>query len=750
MYHNLTITGYNVPPVAPAMTKIVMTNAGRSLIVEFDRATDKGINRIEGYSASFPCNRMFNFRMANESSCKWPTDQSVEIQFSKEFYGKKAKIGDIVTLLSDKITNPCAPTQDCSRLKYMPEQMVNISKPLKSITPIVLISTAQVIGACDFIEMDPSSSIGNAGRPWADVQWEVKTENVVNATTFDNYESQILNLLTAAYNDGDVGFTTIIPNEMLQEGGSYIFSLKLTNFLEQSAVSTIKVVVSSSTEMPKVKLAGVSNSIKYRWQNLNFFASATLESCNGKSRRQLDYSWKVYKDIVFEADIESVSLDKRYFRVPAYTFEALTAYTVQVVVTIPTSDGQNIVQSTASISFQVGASGVIPSIDGGSVQSVSQAYSFALNAASSYDVDYPDTGGLLNFQWNCLEFSPNFGADCPDFDNLDLVKTSSQLTIPSNNMAGGSSYNFSVVVKSSKGGIGTSSTIVSVLDRAIPRVSVLLGAEKYNADSKIVMSGTIMADPAVAGSLGVDASWSSVDGIVDLSSTALTPITKTYMPQSSTYLATFQLSLAANSLTAGLRYTFQLSAKYTFDRNSESIAYVDILTNEPPIGGGMQISPETGVAMNETYVFSTSKWADDFDDLPLQYTFTYKSSDWAPTTVLRSMNEVPFAKGVLGQGDEQGEVQYQITGTVACYDIYGAFNEAHATTIVNPLPANEINDILDYQLESAFISQDASAASAVISSITTALNIVDCVAKRTCENLNRFPCRYVTYSSLYL
>ena len=190
-------------------------------------------------------------------------------------------------------------------------------------------------------------------------------------------------------------------------------------------------------------------------------------------------------------------------------------------------------------------------------------------------------------------------------------------------------------------------------------------APKYNEGDKIVISGSVTADPELG---NVDIVWASEDDVVDLSVNSLTANTKVYTPVSSTYEASFQMTLRANALTEGLSYVFTLGATYKSLSNSNSLAYVTIVTNSPPVGGTLVISPTTGKALNETFSFTTSAWSDDVEDLPLQYSFLYTTAENV-LSVIRSQNEVSYASSVLGQGPETGTPQDGLTATVIAYDI---------------------------------------------------------------------------------
>jgi hypothetical protein len=83
---NLTVTGYNVPPLPPTVTKVQMADNGRSLQMNFDKGTDKGMTKIAAYSASFPCDLLLVMTSANTSMCKWPSDTELNIQFDDDFF----------------------------------------------------------------------------------------------------------------------------------------------------------------------------------------------------------------------------------------------------------------------------------------------------------------------------------------------------------------------------------------------------------------------------------------------------------------------------------------------------------------------------------------------------------------------------------------------------------------------------------------------------------------------------------------
>ena len=317
-------------------------------------------------------------------------------------------------------------------------------------------------------------------------------------------------------------------------------------------------------------------------KKLGFFADAIVPDCAGAdSRKQLAYSWTLYDGIepCGSSSCTSVSKDNRYFNLRPYSLDALKTYTVEVEVSIPTDDGTNAPTSSASLTFQLGSSPVVASIDGGAEQKVTASDPFILDASSSYDVDYPETPSFLSYEWTCEGYSPDFGIDCGLAGVVNMA--SSTLSVPASalrspgNMEDGItySYNFSVLVIS-KPSAGRSTytksasafTVVELTKNVIPRVLITGIQTKYNPKKKILLRGEIEADPSKS---SVDAAWSNVGDVVDLTTIALTKPSITYTPVSASFVAIFELSIAVDSLAAGLYYTFELTAQYSIDKVAE-------------------------------------------------------------------------------------------------------------------------------------------------------------------------------------
>ena len=82
---------------------------------------------------------------------------------------------------------------------------------------------------------------------------------------------------------------------------------------------------------------------------------------------------------------------------------------------------------------------------------------------------------------------------------------------------------------------------------------------------------------------------------------------------------------------------------------------------------------------------------------------------------------------MLAAGLENAPTQYEILGRVSCFDIYGAFAYATDTTIVNPVAADVVDNVMAYQLYYSARLQDSSKLAAAVGKISSALNTVDAI-----------------------
>jgi hypothetical protein len=211
--------------------------------------------------------------------------------------------------------------------------------------------------------------------------------------------------------------------------------------------------------------------------------------------------------------------------------------------------------------------------------------------------------------------------------------------------------------------------------------------------------------------------------------------------------------VGADTLTAGLSYTFAVSVAYipvnSKLRPTPAIGTITVNMNAPPICATIYIDPKRdkdgyGTALSTVFNIRTYQWTDDVADYPILYSFSYYISDSNSQISLRSFGQTPFLSSKLGQGLFIFDYKTWCVGFAA--DVYGAVGNVTTRVTVLPLPKAGEDDIKNLaatassNLESAFNSTDASTVTSTVGAITTTLNTVDCDTPTKCPDLNRLEC----------
>ena len=335
-----------------------------------------------------------------------------------------------------------------------------------------------------------------------------------------------------------------------------------------------------------MSIIGPSSLTRYRWQSFQLQANASIVQCGKVLDGDIVFSWNIFKGIQLIAGISSSSVDPRIFRVTPYTLDANTVYTFQVVVSLATNKRAS---STAEVNVEIGVSGVISLISGGTQWTSSSSTPLLIDASGSYDVDYPSTG-QLTYTWECRQYSPSYGANCPD--SIEFYSDPST-TIPPNRLVPRTSYEFSVTVRNQFQATSTSRVVISIISGTFPSAVIITPRNKFNSKARVIIDSTV----SVPFFQRATATWSSNDiSQALLSSSCISALSNTFASNTTTL---FQLALRPFSLNPGGTYSFQLSLA-----NSEITitSTVQIVMNSPPYGGSLLISPPEGTAL-ETVSF---------------------------------------------------------------------------------------------------------------------------------------------------
>jgi hypothetical protein len=713
---------------APALLSAVLSSDGAKLTVLFGSDTNRPT--LSGTSA-FACSYLTTFADSAKSTCNWENATALAITLPSL---PTVAPGMAFKILGGLIRAACASSADCTAYPYLSETTITVSAPLNPIKPAASLIAPKAVSYCSSVTLDATQSQGHGGRKWQSIVWSAQSETMsaANLTVLSVYMSANFQDLTS--------YVTVPNNMLFTKYGpvSITFNLALTNFLGQTSYTSATVEFNYvASALPSVSIYSKQNDLFYRWQPLSLFSTVRFSSCGNLSSTPLKYKWSVYKGTTLQTGVVNVAQDPRYLRLSPYVLDAGANYTVQVQVTVVTVDKKSLT-AIATRTINVGRSEVVALLSAGATSTVSAVSPFTLDASKSYAVDYPGSVSALTFTWSCSLVTTNFGASCYGFESP--VQNLAKWVIPPNYLQA-ETHAIVVTVSDAFGQVASATMLVTVVPPPVPIVVVAATQRKYNIGKKIILSARVNASmgPAVA-------SWSSPN-LGEFSTerrplASLTKLSKT-TPRGT---ALFPLSLPANTLTAGVAYTFTLQAAYVSTDAYTATTTVTILANAPPSGGTLAVTPKTGNSLVTQYTFQTAYWSDDVADYPIMYVFSYYAASPLNQNIVKASDTVQYVTTQLGQGlSDRG---YIVTGIANASDVFGSYAVATDTTAVYPIPslgktvAEAVAPIAAAALKQAFVNRDASQVTQIVDASLSAINTIVCKPSSECTALNRESCRF--------
>ena len=360
-------------------------------------------------------------------------------------------------------------------------------------------------------------------------------------------------------------------------------------------------------------------------------------------------------------------MNPRQFILPAYSLKAATSYAIVLTTNAVSAGGSILSSNFYTIKVFVGHGVVVTSVKGGYAKRVPVNVPLVLNASISYDEDSaPGATGLgvvpLNFTWSCTVSSlTDFGSSCSFGSYLNRHK--SVVTIPSNQLAANYTYSVMVTAKSKDGRFSSQTISVTALPAGVPVVTIPSKRTKFNADGVLQLNGLFMANYSLYATWNVSFAGTAVA----IAQGALTPVTRTFsQAQAVDPKTNYPLAIAPNTFIAGRyktprpnpintfyvnrchsktlsqppplmhsvmpepffllcrQYTFRLYAYNAKSPSSWAYGEVVLIVNSPPSAGVMTVTPQTGYALQTSFVGAQSGWIDDVNDYPLTYDFLYQ------------------------------------------------------------------------------------------------------------------------------
>ncbi len=703
----VTVLAIGAEPPTPVLLSAKFSDDGSYVTVTFDSATDKA-----GYSSKFTCSEILTFSDSSKASCYWSTDGR-EITVYQPSSSTLLVPGDSVTVVSGTIKAKCT-KDDCSDWTYISSSSVTIATASSPVVPRVLFNAPAVIGGCDSFTLDISSSTGNGGREW----------DYVNITVSSSDDNQVSTLQRLISNSTVYSYSpaSTITSSYFKAGATYLFAVKVCNFLDSCSESIHVLKVSSSSALrPQVRILGSSTQYSYVYSAITLQASASVTDCDGNLIYSgIKYSWSVYDVNNNDLDITNQAKSDSKFVREAYSFDANTKYYIKVTATY-TSEGTS---ATYKILLSTLTGDIVPVISGGSYQTVRLGHELTVDGSGSYDIDLADKSlSNLNYTWSCVTISPAYSENC----SISMIESEQNgyLTVAALDAAY-ENYTSRITMTTSDATREAAAYVdIKIIASSSPVVTMVTSdISAFDTGKMLSLTGSISTTYACT------AKWTVDDTNIDLSKVALSLTSSTVKTSKE-----LTLKLDYNALSERSTYVFTLGC-------SKAEAVVKVVTNGPPVSGSFSVSPSSGTELSTSFQFYAAYWIDS--DLPISYQYSFLSPTDGTTNVVLVKSLSSSGKSLLPAGSSSDN--YAVTLVARIFDSYDAYTESYSSAEVLEYvaPASNMTALLTSTLSSA--SGSDSAIQSSISVISSVLNRVNCTLAPNCTSLRRSGCSVVDHT----
>eukprot|EP01038_Epipyxis_sp_PR26KG_P012970 gene12970-17391_t len=728
----------NAEPSLPTLLESRFSNDGTFIAILFDSDTNKG-----GTASSFICSSLFDFSCASTSTCRWANNKIVNAYvYSSDRDKKCAAPGQSLSLSSSsQIRAKCKSKSNIclsqSNWQYMKSITVPIFFPVKADKPQVCILAPNVIGSCDSLTLDATSSIGSGGRSWTNISVTVSsgsTDNFNNITDLEMF-------LSKSYKFSP---PSSIEASLIPKGFSYRFVVTLCNFLGACA-SASKVVLAMNVMIPSVTIPGESLLKINSYSSLSISSNAFIAACDSSVvTTGLSYTWSISSNNVPILSLYSSSKDPSKFKLSAYTLPTNKLYTVSITVVIAATS----MSASTFVKVFVLSGNLIPVIEGNGEFTVRLNSSIELDGSTSYDEDIDQVYGKdagLSYSWNCYQISPFFSTVCSE--NFILLGSGSSAFFPIKVPLDASIKMIGVVTMTITDKALERSAQASVKISVAPSTTPVIGLAS-NAESNVINSDVrlqITASVSIAAGTIGRYLWSVNDSAFSLSSNSLTKIgANLSAPTDNNGYSQFQLFLvlASNSLSTGSTLSFSLSIYTQFNTIPTSTS-ITIVVNAPPTPGFFEVTPLSGVALIDKFTFFASLWHDD--NVPLNYQFGYFTQSEVFVTA-QSKSSTTYGRWSMPSGASSSN--FTIICVCKVYDVFEAHTVNNFSIQVVESKVSFSNSQLNDYISSAFedSSNNADGLKRASSISSYLLNKADCSMDFNCSAIHRMDCSTTSFT----
>ena len=691
------------PTPAPAVRSATLAPSLMQIDVTFDQDTDLGEEHLGGVSGA-GCDAFFDAATVADAggtsaSCVWVSEATLAI-----FFGASSTMtpGSTVTLKSgviktkDGLSHPASGSTVVT-VPWDSTDPDRCQKPGASRgCPVAAISAPQTVGPCDAVVLDGSASQGGGGRPLR-YEFGVDGEDAVAAAIV------AATATATAKNDGLSPAVIALDATVLTPGTTYVFSVKVTDFVGGWTVSKTTTVKSGDLK-PEAQILGRSSRTARRSEAVTLEAAVSLPAreCvqsvveGEEDKRAVKYQWSLVKGPLLSASdfpspaahaLHLSTLNAATLYIPPKTLSAGQTYTWR----LRSSDDTNqALYTDALVDVAVSSSPIEPNLVTGAVRSAYVSAPLHMEVNPIDPDDAKDSSGSpypFTYAWSCAT-PAGAACDLPVALTPSTYFTSSpKVTFPANALQTGT-YVFSVRVAREPASSNladrdvTVTSTVTLAEPPPPEAGAPAGASKSAATLSVSGPPSGVASPSErltlraelagcpGGPIACGVTWSCVRG--DLKNQA-----KLILAAESGLLNEQLLPIKPGGLTPGQRYVFQAKGTGTAEGlTAETV--VDV--NVPPRGGRLvaeqvNVSKWAGLGVGK-FTLRAVGWSDAPEHYPLSYAFYFTTAGTNERRPLSNRQSAASVTALLPHGTHVLEVWVA--------DAYGAASSATATVTVSP------------------------------------------------------------------
>ncbi|NXO99155.1 PKD1 protein, partial [Certhia brachydactyla] len=415
-----------------------------------------------------------------------------------------------------------------------------------------------------------------------------------------------------SFGDGSSTQTTrvAVANYSYLSPGDYLVEVNATNlisfFIAQLTV-TVKIL---ECEEPEVELALPPQVVMKRSQRNYLEAQIDLRGC---IKYQTEHLWEIYRapscmnlDDSSRIRLPNVDVNRPQLVIPKLGLE-VGNYCFMFIV----SFGDTPLSKSIFANVTVIPSKLVPIIDGGSYRVWSNTQDLILDGEKSYDPNLDDGEQTpLLYEWSCTSSSKSSAAGC----SLNFSAKEGIVTISKALLEADVEYTFDLTVRKEGMSPEATSQTVFIKRGGVPIVSLECVSCKAQSVYEVSKSSYVYLEGTCQNchndsKLGRWAAHSFKNKSLILDKTT-----------TSTGDTGMNLVLRQGALKDGEGYTFTLHIT-DLTTGEEGFASIDLLPNQPPVGGSCHLSPEGPLRALLTKVhFECAGWRDTEDaEGPLVY-----------------------------------------------------------------------------------------------------------------------------------